>query len=317
MKINKLGFLLCVLTFLCLATFSTGFDLYAHSVIYYKFEYPISHTYLLFEEIVMPRYLLLSYIYEITRRLGIPIGVVAFILVAFPTYNLALYISQNSRKNSLQISNIFILGSILLLTLLYSGLSLVLLWIIALLTTRKKVFLLGILFHPLGLILGLMSSLVFREYLKTYIYIVFIFFMSLYLLSSQAYFTSSIPVNIKYKVTLDKDEISKLFSTAFDSKANEFYGIFIILTFSYFAQTKLKAIFSYLKNLKIPKVIVLSIFFFTIFASNIYFIFNNRHSLIIDTISFNISDPVYITWYDWGSRDINESKESLNYKRYE
>ena len=72
MIINKFGFITSFLSFLMLASISMGFDLYAHGVIFYFYEYILNPADLLFNEIVLPRYLLLSYIFEITRRLVYP-----------------------------------------------------------------------------------------------------------------------------------------------------------------------------------------------------------------------------------------------------
>lgn len=317
MIINKFGFILGLLSFLCLASFSTGFDLYAHSVIYYIYDYPNTHAYLLFEKIVMPRYLLLSYIYEITRRLGIPIGVVVVTLVSYPVYNMGKYMSNNIKKGALSIPQTSIIVSIIILSLFYSGLSLVLLWLMALLVTRKKIFLVGVLFHPLGLILGGLLCLFFRSYLKNYIIIVLTFLAALYLLTIQEYFTSSMIANIRYELPLDNEETMSILRYSYESKVNEFYAMILILVFAYLSKTKLKNLVSYIKKISFPKVLVLSFFFILIIATNFYFISNNRHSLISNTLSLKLSDPVYVTWYDWGSQDLDDNYQSLNYKRYE
>ncbi len=315
MIINKFGFILGLLSFLCLASFSTGFDLYAHSVIYYIYDYPNTHAYLLFEKIVMPRYLLLSYIYEITRRLGIPIGIVVVTLVTYPVYNMGRYISSNIKKGTLSISQIFIVASIVILSFFYSGLSLVLLWLMALLVSKKKIFLVGILFHPLGLVLGGLLCLFFRSYLKHYIIIVLTFLAVLYLLTIQEYFTSSMVANIKYEILIDNEETVDLLRYSYERKVNEFYAMFLILVFAYLSKTKLRSLVSYIKKISFPRVLVLSLFFTLITAVNFYFISKGRHSLIIDTVSLNLSAPVYYTWYDWGIRDISGSKQSLILER--
>lgn len=315
MIINKFGFILGLLSFLCLASFSTGFDLYAHSVIYYIYDYPNTHAYLLFEKIVMPRYLLLSYIYEITRRLGIPIGVVVVTLVSYPVYNMGKYMSNNIKKGALSISQIFIVVSILILSFFYSGLSLVLLWLMALLITRKKIFLIGVLFHPLGLFLGGLLCLFFRSYLKGYIIIISVTLISFFLLTSQGYFTSSMIDNIRYRLPLSKEETMGLIIFSYESKVNELYAMVLILIVAYLSKTKLKRVVHHIKKLNFPKVTVLSFCFLSIMALNFYFISKERHSLIIDTLSLNISTPIYYTWYDWGIRDLSGNKESLTLQR--
>lgn len=315
MKINKFGFILSLLSFLCLASFSTGFDMYAHSVIYYIYDYPNTHAYLFFDKVVMPRYLLLSYIYEITRRLGIPIGVVVTFLVVYPAYTIGSYISNNTKRKSLGVSQILIVFSVFLLSLFYSGLSLVLLWLMTLLITRKKVFLLGVLFHPLGLVLGMLLTLFFKNYLKAYFFIVFTLFLSFYLLTDKGYFASSEIANIKYRLPLNKEETKGLLIYSFESKINEFYAMISILILSYLSKTKLKSFISYVKRFHFSRVVIIVPLFFLIVTSNIHFLSKNRHSLIIDTLSLNLSEPVYYTWYDWGSRDLSGSKQQLTRER--
>lgn len=317
MKINKFGFFLSLLSFLCVATVSTGFDLYAHAVIYYIFDYPITSSYVLFEDIAMPRYLLLSYILEITRRLGIPTGVTVSFLIIYPVYNIAKHISSRTRAQVLSSSQVIIVLSIITLSLFYSGLSLVLLWLMALLITQKKRFIIGALFHPLGLILGGLLSIVFRKYIKFYSLMLIIFVIFLYLLTIQGYFTSSIITNVRYYLPPKKDEAINILQHSYESKANEFYAMIIILLLTYFSKTKLKSLVAYIKGIYFSRKLIIIFCFLIVTIFNAYFISKDRHSLIIDTFSLNISDPIYYTWYDWGKRDLNQSAQTLYNKRYE
>ena len=317
MKINRFGFALSFLSFLCLATISTGFDLYAHGVIYYIFDYPNTSSYLPFEDIVMPRYLLLSYILEATRRLGFPTGIVVSFLIIYPVYNIGKHISSQNKRIVLSFSQVFIVLSILILSLFYSGLSLVLLWLMALLITQRKIFIIGAFFHPLGLILGTLLSVVFRKYLKTYFITALIFLFFLYLLTIQGYFMSSIVANVKYHLPPEKEEAISILRYSYETKSNEFYAMIVILILAYLSKTKLKSLVAYIKGIYFPRQLVVVCCFLTIAILNLNFISKNRNTLIIDTFSLHLSDPIYYTWYDWGKRDLNESKQSLNNKRYE
>lgn len=316
MLVSRFGFIISLISFLCLASVSTGFDLYAHGVIYYLFDYPNTHSYLLFEEIVVPRYMLLSYIYEITRRLGIPIGAVASIMVMYPTYKIAVNIVRQTNKEMLSVSQFVILFFVVVFALFYSGLSLVLLWLMALLLTKERFFMLGVLFHPVGFLLGTMLALIFRNYLKNYLIIVLVFFIFLYLFSMLEYFTASKLVNIRYVLTFNRDELLWLFEHSVESKFNEFM-IMIIILVAYTARTKFKLITAPINKIKVSKNMVIVMCLMLLLFSNLYFLDKERNSLVLNIFSFNITTPIYYTWFDWGSRDLEKNKHFLNSRRYE
>lgn len=315
MIVNKFGFIASFLSFLMLASISMGFDLYAHGVIFYFYEYILNPADLLFNEIVLPRYLLLSYIFEITRRLGIPLGVVSLILIVYPTYNIAATISRINNTN-LNIINSGIIMVVFLLSFFYSGLSLTLLWLIALLITKKKIFLMGALFHPVGLVLVTIFILVTRIFLFRYFFMLFIFFITLYMLTAQSFFTSSKLINVRTNLNLNLNDLIIIGERVFESKINEIIGLGVILICAFVTRTKLKFLIYNLNNIYIKKIYILTGVFLLLIFVNLLFVIKDSHSLLIDIFQFNISDPIYATWFDWGERDLADSFQSLYNKRY-
>lgn len=317
MVLNKLGFSICMLCFLCLATISMGFDLYAHGVLFYFFEYTLNPSDLLFDKVVLPRYLLLSYIYEITRRLGIPLGIVVLFLVCFPCYTVS---KKFTNKKNYKINTIeaFILIVMINLCLFYSGLSLVLLWLIALLITKKKIFLIGGLFHPVGIVLSFILVIFNRKYLTQFFINLILFLFILYLLSKWGYFSSSqSPYIFRNEISLDKDNLLKLLTRSLESKFREIGGLLFIGLTSFLAKSKLANMINKIRKIYINNILVIFFQIIIIIGTNFYFIFNARHNLIMDILEFEISDPIYATWFDWGKRDLKDSPRSLYNKRYD
>lgn len=316
MVANKLGLVFSLICVLSLASNSMGFDVYAHGVLFYFHEYILNHTDLLFNNIVMPRYLLLSYIYEITRILGVPLGVVVSLLVAYPTYSIAKSVSKSNQKK-LILSNVALLTIVLGLSFTYSGLSLVLLWMIALLVTNQSVFLIGALFHPVGFILAVTLIIVKRLYIAKFVFMVFLFFLFLYISTQLGYFTSSKYYNIRYDINFDIEKLSLLFDTVISSKFNEIIVLVVIITISFLAKSNLAIIIKKAQKIYIKRFTVFFSYFIILCLINLYFVLSGKHTLLIDVIKFDISDPIYATWFDWGERDLtNDTPISLYNKRY-
>lgn len=316
MVFNKFGFIISFICFLMLTTISMGFDLYSHGVIFYFYEYVINPADSLFGEITLPRYLLLSYIFEFTRRLGIPLGIIVLILTIYPAYNIASRISGNGKK-SINLVDLSIVAGVLLLTFFYSGLSLMLLWLMGLIVTRKKIFLLGAFFHPVGFVLMTIFIIITRIYLLRYLVVLFIFFGTLYFFTVQNYFTSSKYVSVRMDLSLNLTDLIVVGEKVFQSKFNEILGLIIIIILFLVARSKLEFLINGFKGVHIDKRYVFMMFFILIFSLNFVFLIKDRHNLLMDILRFNISDPIYATWFDWGGRDLNDSFQSLYNKRYD
>ena len=140
----------------------------------------------------------------------------------------------------------------------------------------------------------------------------------LYISTKIGYFTSSKYYDIRYNINLDSDNLRIIFNTVLLSKLNEIIILVIILLISILAKSKLRKLFLQFQGFSINRFTLIMFFSFIIISINLYFAVNKRHTLIIDIISFNISEPVYATWFDWGERDLlNESPISLYNKRYD
>lgn len=316
MVFNKFGLIVSFLCFLMLSSISMGFDLYGHGVIFYFYEHILNPTDLLFGEIALPRYLSLSYIYEITRRFGIPLGIVVLILVVYPSYHIACKISRNNIRK-INIVDFFVIAGVLSLSLFYSGLSLMLLWLAALVLTKKKIFLLGGFFHPVGLVLMTLFILITRMYFVRYFVIMTIFILAFYLFTVQGFFTSSKYSDVRFDLTLNLFDLTLVLEKVIESKINEIIVLIFILIFLSIARSKLKFLINSLRGLFINRVYAISILFVIVIVVNVFFVVEGRHSLLIDTVQFNISDPIYATWFDWGGRDLDDSFKSLYNKRYD
>lgn len=150
---------------------SYGFDLYAHVVHYYVYASPNQSYYKIFS-IIVPRYLILSDIYTITRGIGIPTGVVAFCLTIFPLLVTYAYILRNFSENALHEPGIKLFA--FLVSFFYGGGTLVVNWCVAYFITGKRIFLLGIILHPLGFIAFVIVILLKRDLKSLFLYSVLI-----------------------------------------------------------------------------------------------------------------------------------------------
>ena len=73
---------------------SSGFDLYAHSSMYYYFDTVTYTNYNFFDFLIFPRYLFLSYLYEFMGRIGIPLGYFVIFMLLFPIYFIINYCQE-------------------------------------------------------------------------------------------------------------------------------------------------------------------------------------------------------------------------------
>ncbi len=297
-RLKKIPTLFCIIVFLLLATESTGFDLYAHSIMYYFHNTPVTHSYLLFDEILFPRYMLLSYIYEFFSMLGIPIGIVAVVLTCYPIYHIINHFDFN--KGRLSLGNSLIIVFILLLSFFYSGLSLVLIWAVALFLTNKNVFLLGGVLHPVGFLIFL-PIVVFKKKLMKFSLLALVVFLFFWLMMKIDFFTSAKVENVKYYI--DVENMIDLLNIVIDRKFNEIVGMLIILGVSIIMKARIRKVFD---KIYVPSHFVFLSACCVIFSFNTLFFIKDRHNLILDILYFDISETVHIAWFDFGEGKFSE-----------
>ena len=186
MQISKKSFFFLILSCLLLFSNSTGFDLYHHAVSYYFNNEDINHSYLLIDEIILPRYLILSVIYELLSKVGLPLGWAALFLTLFPIHFIFCSSFFSNKKISV-IYELFLLILLIYLIFFYSGLNLATIWLLAYIFSQRKIFLLGALFHPVSLILYLLTLVIMKR-IKHLFFFILIFFFFFFI--SNVYFYS-------------------------------------------------------------------------------------------------------------------------------
>ena len=297
---------------------STGFDFYSHAVTYYFHDKIIYHTDLLFGEIVLPRYWLLSYLYEFSSRIGIPAGYLSLALLIFPVYKLVSdtnYAVDAKGQTSYSLVEFFSFLFLLILCFFYSGASLVVLWFLALLKTKNPIFLIGGLLHPIGILLfGVGTILINKKLFIKFIFVLLVAFCFFYVCTKASLFTSSTIKNARFLIEFGN--ILSLFEYAIDKKSNEIFSAsFIAILFFLSKGVLLKKIniFQKIRISKLNSNIIM--FFFVIF---IIFTMINKNTLIKSIRTADIHVVIYIAWFDWGKKDYDDEETpwSLNYKRY-
>jgi hypothetical protein len=323
-KVSKQSLLISFICFLAFISTSTGFDFYAHSVSYYFFDEVINQSDLIFGRIVQPRYMLLSFIYEAFSRAGIPLGFVSTFLLIYPIYNIVIFLNKQRIKkinSHYSLYQIFIISFLFYSSILYSALSLVLLWLLAFALTRRKIFLLGGLFHPIGVIFTIIA-LVFisKKTLFKFIFGLFLFYFILYFFTINQIFTSVEMENIRFRI--DGNFIS-LLHQIFDRKMNELLQLTIIgsLLWLSFREAKVGKLHNLIKySIGIGGRIFIRRIFFNTSLVILYFIFYiymlGKPSLVNNLIDFNINNVIYISWFDFGSKEISVGYSDLYDERY-
>jgi hypothetical protein len=304
---------------LAFASVSTGFDFYAHSVSYYFYDEMLNKSDLISEVIVQPRYLLLSLIYEFFSRIGLPLGFVASVLLLLPIYHISKYIDKEARYNKYSLFQIILIWFILFLSIFYSGLSLVILWLFAFTLTKNRLFLLGALFHPFGIVLGFFLWFFLSPKDKFYFFkMIFIFYVLLYILTESQLFTSVDFEKIRYKIDGNLN-ILDLLSMAYDRKKNELIQFLVICILSWASfQASLRGkphkilgiggrIFLHKFLLNISLVLIYLIFF-------LYMI--EKVTFINSFFELDFNNVMYASWFDFGEKDLKISYLELYRERY-
>lgn len=295
---------------------SVGYDMYSHSLIYYHNLEKITHSYSFFDGfIIMPRYALLSMIYETTRNMGIPTGWIATILMFVP---IKAILSNLELINGLRNKFILALFICTVSTYFYSGLTLVVIWILAALASKRGIYMVGATFHPAGFVLGILALFIKgnRIYNAMYLIIsVFILCLLSYINMNFYELFSSVDVgNIKIKVSFDN--FFKLLKRVYETKSNEINVMLFIVSVAVLTRGK---IYKAIKYISVTLRLFLSVQWLPmlLILLCINAVFRSNSSLFQAIITIDISEIIYQTWFDFGRREYNLGFWGTNGSRYQ
>ncbi|MFK2823430.1 hypothetical protein ACH5BK_10680 [Arcobacter sp. YIC-80] len=326
MNIHKNATYFTFFSLLVFISVSTGFDFYAHSVSYYFYNEQINYSDVLFFDIVQPRYLFLSIIYEIFSTIGIPLGYVALFMIACPVYFIVKAIKPNINKRGDKRYTLFqvvILSFLLFSSFFYSGISLSLLWLFAAVVSRKPIFLLGGLFHPVAIFLSIvLFFFTSRKMLFEYLFLLILFYLLLYSSNNFNLFNSFGYENIRFNLELYS--LAVLFIQVLERKTNEILQLLIIsvVVVIVFRKSNSKNIFTILlrkiigfgNRIYFKDQTIRYGFIVLIFILHLYMF--QKQSLLNSIYTFDIVNPVYISWFDFGKKDLNIDYWDLYCERY-
>jgi hypothetical protein len=311
MNIRKDIFFLLSLTSIVFLSQTTGFDLYSHSISYYYYEQSIDHAYLFFDKLIFPRYGLLSILYELASRIGMPIALFAFSLTIIPNY---IIIKSIITKEIFRFHDLLIISFLLILNLFYSGLTLVLLYLISYLIIKDRKLLIGGLLHPIGILIFALGTLFTRRLIQ-YTIILISFFTLIFLTSDNQIFYAQ--AHDDFKKTIDFSTIALDFQEAIERKKPEIFGgmLIILLGFIISRKNALSRILNVF-NLKIKKYTLLSILTMFTLLLSVYMALKPSPNFITAILSTEINEVIYVSWFDWGERDTYMTHAQLYSERY-
>lgn len=290
---------------------SSGFDLYAHSSMYYYFDTVTYTNYNFFDFLIFPRYLFLSYLYEFMGRIGIPLGYFVIFMLLFPIYFIINYaLKEAAGRNKIgQVHSlyVFILFICVNLSFFYSATSIIFLFLFAYLISSKKIFLVGIFFHPMGFIIYL-CLVPFKglKYIFLLFYVILIYLVVTYIETHYInFFTSGKIQTSPIDLTLFEIYAKRIFN-----KINEVYNL-IYLLIMYLVIKRIKVDFylkySYLAFLLFSFSLVISIYMYNKFyPTALKYFFSNEYNYTMDA-----------TWADFGTKDIAVKYGTMYKSRYE
>lgn len=298
---------------------STGFDFYSHVVSYYLLDQQINYSSNFFEIIILPRYLFLSVIYEFFSRIEIPIGYAVVFLILFPTYHIFSNSYFTNQKNY-TIDRIVLILIIFYLSFFYSATSISILWLIACLITKKKIFLIGGLFHTTSIVIySIFFFLINIRLLYWFVFVYLGLFLLLMFYLSEYKLLDSVSYN-NFKYNINFDNIYNLSLLIIKKKTKEFVLLLILILLVYVNK---KAFFKFKNNnlsLKNKSLSLDRMFFSTsIFISLIvlFYYMSDKTGLIRYLLFSEQNKVVYIAWFDFGLKDfLNLSFTELTCERY-
>lgn len=291
-----------------------GFDLYAHAIMYYYLDTMGITTYNFFDTFILPRYFLLSYIYEIATFIGIPIGYVAILLIVYPMHYILKSLLLGARIENKIISISFSSASLLfvsyILIFLYSSLTMVMLWLIAFSLSGRKIFILGALFHPIGSIFYILYFISNKfKNIKFFIYILSSFLLFNYLDSKFFHFFIQSSINNASLILFINFDVPEKIINNILMKSYLLYNLIFMAVIVYFLINIKKVL--YIKYVNISMYLLLFTIFVTMYMSS-------KKTPTAITYYFNINDYNYAadaTWVDWGSQDISVSYSEMFYSK--
>ncbi|WP_237287694.1 hypothetical protein [Vibrio floridensis] len=290
---------------------STGFDFYSHSISYYFYTYNLNATDLLFEHVELPRYWFLSYLYSFSSKFGLPIGWLSVFLILFPVISLGSLLKRFNYSSKVPLSYFSIMLLTLMLSFFYSGLSLSLLWFLAFYFTRKTIFLIGGVFHPVGFLVFSIGVFFLGRRLVFYCFVVaFIVFCYFYPISNFYY---SEYIGYRYEITLDG--VKKLIIFTFDRKFNEMVVFFSIILGAFFSRVRLIGNMDFFSRICVSRLYFRVVISF--FCLSVFIVMLGKNTLINSVLGFNVNQVIYSSWFDFGDKNSKLSYYELYMMRYE
>ncbi len=297
---------------------TTGFDFYSHSTIHYFVNEQITHSYALLDSlIILPRYGLLSSIYEFASRIGLPLGYLVLLLIYAPVNIILNFLFHDITNDSIRVKEFGFILFICYLVLFYSGLSISILYILAYIISKKKVFLFGTFFHPVAIFI---SPIMFFFILKKRRFWFYLFLCSFFLL--YCFFFTKFELQTAFKsdiikLYIEQDLVLELLEYSYTYKGDQINSLIIFLLVFALFRKKGSSIFLVLNKLfslpicrikHINLMIILFIFSFTV-------IFSIKGRPNIYNSLFITNDVIFVSWFDFGDKDYLESFEKLNNSR--
>ncbi len=276
MKLNfdKSGLTLVFISISGILFHTPGFDFYGHALTY-SFDYPINWGYFIGQKIFLPRYLLLSDIYELFSLTSIPIGWLMSSLLIIPAYQ----IGKSDIYKSLKSEKLFMQFFIFTVSLLFAATNLGILWIVSFFMTNNYFFLIGFLFHPVCVILIFPIALVslFKREIKAISICLVLFFI--YIIISKIKSDLGIPYDVSeypIRAILTPENLWSLANYAFSDPKASGYKIISLLIVCFLA-----FILSFKKNRRIFSILVNNYFFKKILYFPVFWSFFISFLLII------------------------------------
>ncbi len=315
-KIFIYKIVLSIFAILLLLSNTTGFDLYAHISMYYFHQTDYPPAYSFFDILYLPRYFLLSYIYEVFTRIGVPLGYIALLIAIVPYYHIVsklinqLYEPNNKQAN--MVSAIIMLGASNILILFYAGTSMAILWGLAYLITSRKIFLFGALFHPVGIMFYLLI-LFFKRFkdLSSFLLIVLLFLLATYIDNNMFHFftNSNAIVSGQYSINTINEETFLQYINKAEKKIAELYYLLYVIIAYFIVNYLFRSVKVFIGWI----VIIFSIFSFSV---SVYAFQKNNYTALRYFCSPTAYNCVLeATWFDWGEKSLKCDSYEMYHSR--
>lgn len=312
--ISRHGFIMGLLPLLAFLFQTEGFDLYHHTTSY-AFDYPINRGHTIGDFVIIPRYLLLSDMLRFTRLAGVPSGWIILCLCIFPAYQIGA--SRMFNASHINPHKYLLCFVIFTLSLFYSGASLTVLWLLAYFITRKSIFLIGLVFHPIGYLLAVAVITIGRSLrltvqicLLAVVYFAFCYFKTLYNFPENYIET---PIFLK----INSQNLFALFEFTILRKSKELIGFVLLVAVAalLFRKTRIQTarMPRNMYSTTIWKLIYLYSFLIILIALSVVVV--GKAPLGSYLLALQVPPPVYITWFDFGAVDYEGSFSSLHFMR--